>query len=206
MHFLYDANFRTPIDKLFSELAAEEVCDIVEGDWVINPPLQTAKNIRENVIPNLRKASERLEAKQSAPHSKLVGEIESGKFTVRGDGIYHGEETHSANVCVKLRVTNKENIEATVKRANLKIVTPDGNTYRGVKTILWYPEDAPDFLDKITYQTPIKHGPATMGEIEFFVEGIKTPRQGLKADVSVTLIDEFDVPHTIRNRNLWIAA
>jgi hypothetical protein len=206
IHFLYDAKFRIPIDKLFSELAAQEVCDVVEGDWVINPQVQTAKNIRENVIPNLARACARLEAKQTAPRSKLVGEIESGKFTVRGDGVYHGSQTHNANICVKLRVTNRENIETTVKRANLKIVTGDGTVYRGVKTVLWYPESKPDFLEKITYKTPIRHGPATVGEIEFFVDGIHATGHGLTGDVSVTLVDEFDVSHIIRNRKLWIAA
>jgi hypothetical protein len=205
IHFNYDAKFRLRVDKIFSELAAQETVDFVEGDWVINPQTQTAKNIRENIIARLNVASDRLLAKQSAPRSKLVGEIESGKFTVRGESASYGKVTPSGNVCVTLRVTNREKIETTLKRASLKI-TVNGETYRGHKTMLWYPEDSPDLLKKITNTTPIRHGPATVGSLEFTVEGLKCPKHGLSADVSVSLIDEFDLPHVIRNRELWIAA
>ena len=109
-------------------------------------------------------------------------------------------------MCVTLRVTNWEKIETTLKRASLKGITVNGETYRGHKTMLWYPEDGPDLLKKITNTTPIRHGPATVGSLEFTVEGLKCPQHGLSADVSVTLIDEFDLPHVIRNRELWIAA
>jgi hypothetical protein len=205
IHFDYDAKFRLRVDKTFSELAAQEIFDVVEGDWVINPQTQTAKNIRENVIARLNLLADRLEAKESAPRSKLVGEIESGKFTVRGESSSLGKVTPRVNVCVMLRVTNKEKIETTLKRANLKM-TVGGDTYRGHKTTLWFPKDHPDLLQKITNTTPIRHGPATVGSLEFTVEGLRCPQHGLSADVSVILVDEFDLPHVIRNRELWIAA
>ena len=204
IHFLYDAKFRIPVDKLFSELAAVEVCDILEGDWVINPQLQTAKNIRENVIAQLMKCADRLQAKQSAPRSKLVGELEAGKFTVFGDSISGGVRIYSTNLCIKLRVTNKEPREVTVKRAGLKL-TLDGEAYRGIKTSLWYPNSGKDFMERITDQTPIRHAIATTGLLEFTVEGLKRPDRGVAADVSITLIDEFEIQHTIRNKRLWIA-
>jgi hypothetical protein len=205
IHFLYDARFRIPVDNLFSELAAEEVCDILEGDWVINPQIQTASNIRESVIPNLVRSADRLEAKRSAPRSKLVGEIESGKITVHGESVAYGKRTYTSNVCVTLRVTNQEKIETTVKRANAQI-TIGGKTYRGTKTSLWYPKDGRDLLEKLTSDTPIRHGVATVGSLEFTVEGLKRPDRGIAADVTVTLVDEFDLPHKIRNKSLWIAA
>jgi hypothetical protein len=205
IHFLYDAKFRTEVDKLFSELAAEEVCDVVAGDWVINPQIQTTKNIRENIIGPLSTSADRLEVKRSAPRSKLVGELESGTFTVRGEGFSDGARTFSTNLCVKLRVTNREKIETTVKRANLRI-TVGGETYRGTKTSLWHPQDGKDLLEKITDVTPIRHGVATVGSLEFTIDGLKCPNHGVEADVTVTLIDEFDLPHPIRNKSLWIAA
>ena len=205
IHYLYDARFRTQVDKLFSELSAEEVCDIVEGDWVINPQVQTARNIRENIIDRLRGCAERLKAKQSAPQSELVGEIESGKFTVRGDSVSDGKRIYSTNLCVKLRVTNKEKIETTLKRAKA-MMTIAGETYRGTKTSLWYPEHGKDFLERITDKTPIRHAVATVGFLEFTIEGLRCPQRGVYADVTVILIDEFDVPHSIRNRDLWIEA
>jgi hypothetical protein len=57
-------------------------------------------------------------------------EIESGKFTMRGESSSFGKVTPSVNVCVVLRVPNKEKIETTLKRANLQM-TVGGETYRG---------------------------------------------------------------------------
>jgi hypothetical protein len=205
IHFLYDVKFRTLVDRLFSELAAEEVCDILEGDWVINPQIQTVKNIRENVIVQLAKSADRLEAKQSAPHSRLIGELETGKFTVSGSSVTNGVQTYHTNLCVKLRVTNKEPREITLKRANLRL-TLDGKTYRGVKASLWNPNSGKDFMEGITDKTPIRPAIATTGLLEFTIDGLQRPDRGSAADTSVILIDEFEVPHTIRNRQLWIAA
>ena len=205
IHFLYDAKFRTPVDKIFSELAAEEVCDIVEGDWVVNPQVQTAKNIRENVIGRLAKCADRLEAKQSAPRSKIVGEIESGKFGVSASSASYGKTLHTVAVVLRLRVTNKEKLETTVKRADMRM-TANGETYSAHRQSLWSFEDRPDLLEKITDKTPIRQGVATTGSLEFLVEGLKRPDRGINADVTVTLIDEFDVPHRIRNKSLWISA
>jgi hypothetical protein len=136
--------------------------------------------------------------------SNIVGEIESGKFTIRGEGIHHTTVTHSTNLCVKLRVTNKEKSEATVKRAELEI-TIAGKTYRGAKMSLCDPREGADLLSKITDKNPIRHGVATIGALEFWIEGLKCPDHVIEADVSIILTDEFDTPHVIRNRALRIA-
>src|SRR5262249_29835898 len=116
-----------------------------------------------------------------------------------------GKRTPWSNVSVTLRVTNKKNTEITIKRASLQ-ATVNGETYSGTKTDLWHLKDGPDLLSKITDKTPIRHGPATVGALEFFVEGLECPQDGvLLADISVTLIDEFDLPHIIRNKGLRIA-
>jgi hypothetical protein len=204
IHYGYQAHFRHRVDQLFSELAAEEIY-IVAEDWEVNPATQTASNIRENVISRLTLLADRLEAKQSAPRSRLVGEIEDGKFGISGTSTSYGSVRHNVAVYLTLRVTKKVNIETTLKRAILRI-TVNGHTYTGHKQSLWALDAGPDLLQKITNKTPIRHGPATTGSLEFNVEGLERPRHGLAADVSVTLVDEFDVPHVIRNRNLWIAA
>lgn len=203
IHFLYEANFRARVDRTLSELAAEEVCDILEGDWVINPQIQTVKNIRENVIVQLTKSADRLEVKQSAPRSKLIGEIQAGKFTVFGESVDNGQRTYTTNVCVQLRVTNKERIATTLKRAIFEIRV-GGDTYRGVKTSLWNPRDGKDLLQYITNKTPIQFAIATTGLLEFTVPGFKHPDRSINADATVVLIDEFDVQHRIRNKNLWV--
>jgi hypothetical protein len=204
IHWDYDAKFRSRVNTIFSELAARELI-IVAEDYEINPQTQTAKNIRENILDRLNKLADRLEARQSAPRSKLVGEIESGKFTVSGSVSSHGTTIPNVNVCVMIRVTNSKPIETTLKRASLKL-TVAGNTYVGHKQTLWNLRDGPDLLQTITAKTPIRHGPATVGSLEFNVQGLARPQHSLAADTSVTLIDEFEVPHVIRNRQLWIAA
>ena len=136
--------------------------------------------------------------------SNIVGEIESGTFTIRGEGVNHGTVTPSANLCVRLRVTNKEKAEATVKRAELEI-TIAGKTYRGVKMSLCGPREGADLLTQITNKNPIRQGVATIGALEFWIEGLKCPDHVIEADASVVLTDEFNTPHVIRNKTLRIA-
>jgi hypothetical protein len=204
IHFGYDAKFRARVDMTFSELAAAEIIEVIDGDWVINPQTQTVKNIRENVIERLERLADQLKRRQSAPRSKLVGELEAAKTTVFGEGRENGKKIYSTNLCIKMRVTNEKAREVTVKRASVKI-TIDGETFTGVKTMLWTAPKGRDLLDAITSETPIRHAIATTGSLEFTVSGWKRPERACAADVSVTLIDEFDVPHLIRNKHLWIA-
>jgi hypothetical protein len=205
IHFGYDAEFRPRVDRMFSELAAEEIIEIVDGDWVINPQTQTAKNIRENVIARLERLADKLEKRQSAPRSKIVGSIEEAHVLSMGSGVDHGKQTRSTMIGFRLRVTNKARIETSVKRAHV-IVRTDGEEYKGSNQALWLTSDKPrkDFLKSISSETPITHSLPTEGWIDFLVDGLEVTR-GLIADVSVILIDEFEVPHVIRNRALRIA-
>lgn len=136
--------------------------------------------------------------------SDIVGEIESARFTIRGEGIDHGKPTHSTNVCVRLRVTNREKAEATIKNAELEI-TIEGKTYHGVKMSLCDPREGADLLSKITAKNPLRHGVATTGALEFWIQGLKSPDNVVEADLSVALTDEFDSRHLIHKKGLRIA-
>jgi hypothetical protein len=207
IHFGYDVKFRRRVDEVFSELAAEQIFELVVGDWVVNPQTQTARNIRENVIALLGRLADRLENKLSAPKSKLVGEIQAGRFGMSTVGFSDGVATASTIISLELRVTNKTKIEATVKEAKLAI-SYNGEIYRGQHNLRMTTlvHEKRELLDKITYETPIKQGIATEGKLEFFVNRLKRPASSVVADVSVVLIDEFDVPHVIRNKTLRIAS
>jgi len=206
IHFGYDADFRTRVDRMFSELAAEEIVEIVDGDWVVNPQTQTAKNIRENVIARLERLADKLEKRQSAPRSKIIGSIEEAHVLAMTSGVDRGKQTRSTMIGFRLRVTNKAKIETSVKRAHV-IVRAGGEEYKGSNEALWLTSDKPrkDFLKGISRDTPITHSLPTEGWIDFVVNGLEITR-ALTADVSVVLIDEFEVPHTIRNKWLRIAA
>ena len=141
---------------------------------------------------------------EAEPQSNIVGEIESGKFTIRGEGADHGVVSYSTNLCLRLRVTNKEKSEATVKRAELEI-TIAGITYQGRRMPLCSPARGVDLLSQITNANPIRHAVATVGSLEFWVEGLKCPSHAIEADVSVKITDEFDASHLIRNKALRIA-
>ena len=67
------------------------------------------------------------------------------------------------------------------------------------------PREGVDLLSKITDKNPIRHGVATIGALEFWIEGLKCPEHVIEAGVSGILSDEFDAPHVIRNKNLRIA-
>jgi len=125
--------------------------------------------------------------------SNIVGEIESGKFTIRGEGTDHGTLTYSTNLCVRLRLTNKGKSEAAVKRAELEI-TLAGTTYHGRRMSSCDPREGVDLLSQITNTNPIRHGVATIGSLEFWAEELKCPSHAIGADVSVKLTDEFDAP------------
>ncbi|MGA7219769.1 MAG: hypothetical protein WBX38_15720, partial [Candidatus Sulfotelmatobacter sp.] len=62
----------------------------------------------------------------------------------------------------------------------------------------------PDLIEKIEAH-PIRQGIGSVGYLEFFIGGLKQPDTRVMADVSVTLFDEYDAPHVIRNEALWIA-
>jgi hypothetical protein len=143
-----------------------------------------------------------LNREQSA--AVLAGEIEYGQFTVRGDSTAGGVRNYCTNVRVSLRVTTREAPEMTVKGASLTMVLA-GKTYSGTYTSLFDMRKAPDLLGLVTSKNPIRQGVATVGLLEFFVEGLKCPESAITADVSVALVDEYDVPHVIRNEALRIA-
>ncbi len=136
------------------------------------------------------------------PTSSIVGEIESGKFTIRGQGRNHTTITHSTNLCIRLRVTSKEG-EATIKKAELEISFA-GKTYCGVRMSPCDPREGVDLLSQITNKSPIRQGVATIGALEFWIEGLECPNHVIEADVTVMLTDEFDKPHIIRNKTLRI--
>jgi hypothetical protein len=204
IHYLYDAKLRGRVDTTLSELAAQDLY-ILGEEWEINPQIQTAKNIRDNIIARFTTLADRLERRIAAPQSKIIGEIESGEFGVSGSSASYGKVIHSVNVSVTLRVTNKVKIETTLKRADIKL-TIGRTTYVAHRQELWNWSTEPDLLKKITNETPIRQGPATIGELEFHVEGLQRPNQSTICDTSVVLFDEFDNPHVIRNRNLRITA
>jgi hypothetical protein len=60
--FGYDHRFKKCVNKMLSELGEEGVFDLME-DWVVNPRVQTAKNIRTNIAKRLYDLAARLEAK-----------------------------------------------------------------------------------------------------------------------------------------------
>jgi hypothetical protein len=207
IHFGYDAKFRSRIDGIFSELAAEDIFDILEGDWTINPKTQTVRNIRTNIIARLSSLADRLAARESAPRLKLIGELESAKVVMTGDHWERGgEREYHAEVVVNMRVTTDADLSVTIKRASLEL-TFDGKTYRGHNQALWLRDerDGPDLLKKITSDTPIKQGAATVGAIEFHVEGFRG-NHAITADATVVLVDEFNRRHQLRNSHLRIAA
>jgi hypothetical protein len=154
---------------------------------------------------------ENAELNQSLPKMrrvKLIGSIEEGRFGIHGTNIRHGGIEHRVEVFVRLSVTNQENADATVKRAKLMIETRDGKIFQGE---IWEgltpisTDPRPLLMDKITYQTPIRHAVATKGWLQFNVSGLDGT-SSIEADVSVILSDEFDVPHIIRNPSLRVAA
>jgi hypothetical protein len=190
---------------MFSELAAQELI-ITAEEWEINPKTQTATNIRENIIARLATLADRLEARESAPRSKLIGEIESAKFGASGDSIERsGEPRYHTDVAVRMRITNAVNLDVTIKRASLAIAF-NGATYRGHNQALWLKtkNDGPDLMKTITAATPIRQSVATVGSIELKMLGLRRPQYGVTADATVTLVDEFERPHTLRNRTLLI--
>ena len=136
--------------------------------------------------------------------TNIVGEIESGKFTIRTASNNGGTITHSTNLCVRLRVTNRDRSEATVKRAELEM-TVKGSTYRGVRMSICDPRHGVDLLSEITNKNPIRYGVASIGSLEFWIQGLECPDHVIEADVRVTLIDEFDQSHIIRNKSLRIS-
>ena len=75
IHFGYAAHYRSRVDAMLNELASHGIFDVID-DWVINPQVQTDKNIKTNIIDRLHSLADRLDAKSKSeirPPSRNVG-------------------------------------------------------------------------------------------------------------------------------------
>src|ERR1700722_15292228 len=65
VHFGYAAHYHGRVEAMLNELASHGIYDVID-DWVINPQVQTDKNIRTNIVDRLYSLADRLEAKNRA--------------------------------------------------------------------------------------------------------------------------------------------
>ena len=65
VHFGYAAHYHSRVEAMFNELASHGTYDVID-DWVINPQVQTDRNIKTNIIDRLYSLAARLESKSAA--------------------------------------------------------------------------------------------------------------------------------------------
>lgn len=153
-----------------------------------------------------KKANELDAEKVRNAKPEIVGRILFATIRFCGNSIDKGVITPNCVIAMKLSVTSKTNIDATLKDAEL-LVRMNGYEYPGQRLPLGIvdyssthggaPEKMSDLISSTTYSNPIRYRVASVGWLEFMVNGADGTATTLHADIRVTLTDELDDKHII---------
>jgi hypothetical protein len=116
---------------------------------------------------------------------------------------------------LRVRITNRRNVDTTIKMAALSLekdgmklegerqpVDSRGHLVRFTDEFGNHQEQVLDLIQKVTYESPVHYRVASEGWLEFFVRGLHQPQGNTVADLTLTIIDEFDQPHVISAKSV----
>jgi hypothetical protein len=158
-----------------------------------------------------KKATELDAEKSRNAKPEIVGRIVLAIVRITGSGRDEdGVVSHNCTIAMKLSITSKTNVDATLKDADL-LVRLNGYEYVGKRLPLhkWEvyqshhggakPEQMNDLISSITYSNPIRYRVASEGWLEFLVNGpdVSLNTGPLQADLKVTFVDDLEDKHVI---------
>jgi len=150
---------------------------------------------------------------------EIVGEIVHATVRMTGVAIELGKETPNCDLAMKLRITSKTDVDATLKDAHV-VVKVKGHKYVGQRLPLgkWdiyqssagsgaNSEKMNDLISSITYGNPIRYRVASEGWLDFLIEGLDASSNAhipVHADLTVTLTDDLGDKHIITTKDVVI--
>ena len=153
------------------------------------------------------------------PH--LAGEVLYAKLGGTTTGSVMGEpQPPSTLLLLKLGLTNKNNVDTTIKDVGL-ILEKDDKQYQCTREdpmwgslVIGYHDqfgghqEVPrvSLMGNITYENPIRYRVRSEGWLQFRVVGMADQKQPIRADMTITVIDELEDSHLIRIKSQLIQA
>jgi hypothetical protein len=153
-------------------------------------------------------ACEREKARNAKP--EIVGRVLVAVLGFFGESTEQGIRTPNCSIAMKLSLTNKTSVDATLRDAEL-IVEVKGHKYVGQRLpaagFFQYSdgfgaksEKMNDLISSITYNNPIRYRLASEGWLDFLIEGldVSNSKEPLRTKMTITLIDELGEKHIIK--------
>jgi len=163
-----------------------------------------------------KKADELDQEKARNAKPEIAGRVVHAVVRMFGSSRNHGIQTPTCDIAIKLAITGKTAVDATLKDAEL-LLEAAGRKYIGQRLSLsrWdmyqysdrsgaKSEKMNDLIASITYSNPIRYRIASDGWLDFLVEGLALPEADmpLRADMTITLVDELGDKHVIVGKDV----
>jgi hypothetical protein len=142
---------------------------------------------------------------------QIEGEVLYATFSgFTATRIKDGPQVTSAWLLLKLGLTNRNSVDTTIKDVSL-VLEKDGRRYQCLREdisrslVVIYSDkfgnhqEAPpqNLIGNITYQNPIRYRIRSEGWVLFLVSEMADPGRNIEADLTFTINDELNDPHTI---------
>ena len=131
---------------------------------------------------------------------EIVGQVLQARYKFMGTRSSLNGDIESCWLLVKLRITNRSEVDVTLKDASL-VVEKDGKQHKGKRQPIppgdFLKEPLIDLLSTVTRDKPVHRGLASEGWLEFYVDHMAHPRSTTVNNLTVILHDELDGQHAI---------